>query len=135
MASSHKVPPLLKNSTTYNDWKRMVTVWRNFTPLEKNKQGGAILMTLEGVSQDTVLELEPEVINSDEGIDKVIEKLDKLYLKDATLEKFEALEAFDNFKRKSDTSIQEHIHQFEKIYNKLKNKGTTVSDDVLAFKS
>ena len=127
MASSHKVPPLLKNSASYNDWKKMVTVWKSFTPLEKNKQGGAILMTLEGAAQDTVLELEAADINSDEGIDKVIEKLDKLYTKDETLEKFEALETFDNFKRKHDTTIQEHIQQFEKLYNKLNYRASQPS--------
>lgn len=91
-------------------------------------------MSLTGTAQETVLELDANEINADDGIDKVIVKLDKLYLKDATLEKFETLEAFDSFQRKSETSIQEHIHEFDKIYNKLKDKGTTMSDDLLAYK-
>ena len=91
-------------------------------------------MSLKGAAQETVLELTAAEINSDDGVDLVIKKLDKLYTKDATLEKFETLEAFDSFQRKPETSIQEHIHEFEKIYNKLKDKGTTMSDDLLAYK-
>ena len=91
-------------------------------------------MSLTGTAQESVLEIDGAEINADDGIDKVIAKLDKLYMKDATLEKFETLEAFDSFQRKPETSIQEHIHEFEKIYNKLKDKGTTMSDDLLAYK-
>ena len=112
----------------------MISVWKSFTPLEKEKQGGAVLMTLEGTAQETVLELTAEEINGTDGIDKVVDKLDKLYMKDATLDKFETLEAFDVFQRKSGSTIQEHIHEFEKLYNKLKDKGTTMSDDLLAYK-
>ena len=44
-------------------------------------------MSLKGTAQETVLELDTAVIHADDGLDKLIEKLDKLYLKDATLEK------------------------------------------------
>ena len=118
-STSDKKPPKLENSATYADWKKMLAIWRNFTSLEKNKQGGAVVMSLTGTAQESVLELAEAEINADDGIDKVIAKLDKLYKKDATLEKFETLEAFDSFQRKSETSIQAHIHEFEKIYNKL----------------
>ena len=91
-------------------------------------------MSLKGTAQETVLELDTAVIHAEDGCDKVIEKLDKLYLKDATLEKFENLESFDSFMRKPNTTIQEHIHQFEKLYKKIKDKGTTMSDDLLAYK-
>ena len=64
----------------------------------------------------------------------ILEKLDKLYLKDTTMEKFQALEAFDTCARKPNTSIQEHIHEFDKLYHKLQSHGTTISEDLLAFK-
>ena len=91
-------------------------------------------MSLRGPAQEAVLEIPAEEINADNGIDKVIEKLDKLYTKDETLEKFETLEAFDSFLRKPETSIQEHILEFSKLYKKLSDKGTTMSDDLLAYK-
>ena len=65
---------------------------------------------------------------------KVIDRLDKLYLKDTTLEKFQALEAFDSYQHQPNTPIHEHIHQFEKLYFNLKGHGTTISKDLLAHK-
>ena len=41
-------------------------------------------------------------------------KLDKLYKKDDTLFKFQALEAFQTYKRPSNLSIPEYINEFEK---------------------
>ena len=132
--SSNKVPPLLSKSSLYSDWKKKVKIWADFTTLEKKKHGAAVLLTLEGSAEEAVLELDLEVINSNAGLDRVIEKLDKLYLKDTTLEKFEALEKFDTYKRNAETSIQEHIHQFDKLYYKLHSHGTTISEDLLAYK-
>ena len=73
----------------------MIEIWKSFTPLEKDKQGGAVAMTLRGPAQEAVLEIPAEEVNAEDGIDKVIEKLDKLYTKDETLEKFETLEALE----------------------------------------
>ena len=36
--------------------------------------------------------------------------------------------------RKPNTSIQEHIHEFDKLHHKLQSHGTTISEDLLAFK-
>ena len=132
--SNDKTPPLLSKATLYTDWKKKVRIWSSFTKLEKEKHGAAILMTLEGAPEETVLELPEEVINSEKGLSAVLEKLDALYLKDSTLEKFQTLELFDSYRRKPGMSIQAHIHEFEKIYHKLTSHGTTISEDVLAFK-
>ena len=134
MTSSDKIPPLLSKATLYTDWKKKVRIWSTFSRLEKNKHGAAVLMTLEGAAEETVLELEESAINSENGLVEVIKKLDSLYLKDSTLEKFQTLEIFDSYKRKPNVSIQGHIHEFEKIYHKLQSHGTTISEDVLAFK-
>ena len=134
MSSSHKRPPLLQDSTSYADWKKMLSIWRLVTTVEKEKQGAAVTMSLKGTAQEAVLELAEDEINGENGLEKVTEKLDKLYLKDATLEKFETLEEFDRFQRVPEKTIQEHILQFEKLYKKLKDKGTTMSDDLLAYK-
>ena len=134
MSSSSKNPPLLSNSATYHDWKKMLSIWKSFTPVEKVKQGGAVVMSLKGAAQEAALELDEAEINADDGLDKVVAKLDKLYLKDKTLEKFETLEEFDSLVRKPETTIQVHVQQFEKLYKKLKDKGTTMSEDLLAYK-
>ena len=62
----------------------MLSIWKSFTPVENVKQDGAVVMSLKGSAQEAALELDENIINSEEELDKVIEKLDKLYLKDAT---------------------------------------------------
>ena len=37
-------------------------------------------------------------------------------------------------KQNSAATIQQHIHQFDKLYFKLKSHGTTLSEDLLAYK-
>ena len=133
-ASSSKIPPLLSKSPVYTDWKKKIDIWSSFTTLEKDKQGAAVLLTLEGAAEEAALELDVSIINSNDGLKSITRQLDKLYLKDKTLEKFQASEAFDSYQRKPETSIHEHIHNFEKFYFKLKRHGTTISQDLLAYK-
>ena len=102
--------------------------------MEKDKQGAAVLLTLEGAAEEAALELDVSVINSNDGLKSIIQQLDKRYIKDRTLEKFQALEAFDSYQRKPERSINEHIHDLEKLYFKLKSHGTTISEDLLAYK-
>ena len=86
--STNKVPSLLSDTPQYTDWKKKVKICASFTTLEKKKQGAAILLTLKGPAEEAVLEIDEEQINHDDGMKNVLEKLDKLYLKDSTMEKF-----------------------------------------------
>ena len=62
MSYINKSPPLLKNTKSYNDWIKLLEIWCQFTSLEPEKQGPAIVLTLEGEAQDAVLELSTTVI-------------------------------------------------------------------------
>ena len=91
-------------------------------------------MSLDGDARDAILELPGETISSETGLDEVLKRLDELYLKDETLQKYELFDQFDNYKRAHSVSINEFLHQFNLLYNKLKSYGTTISDDLLAYK-
>ena len=73
------------------------------------------------------------VITSDNVI-KNIERLDSIHKKDELLKKYEALEAFETYKRSSNTSMQEFLNEFTRRYNETKSFGTTMSDDILAYR-
>ena len=47
-------------------------------------------------------------------VKNIIARLDKLYLKDETLQKYKAFEEFEVFKRSNDTPINDFILKFEK---------------------
>ena len=98
MSNMNKSPPLLSKTKSYDDWLKLVEVWRQFTTLEPEKQGPAVVLTLEGEAQDAVLELDTSEITQTDGIDKIITRLNKIYKKDEPTQKYNALEAFETYK-------------------------------------
>ena len=134
MSGINKTPPLLSACSNYNSWKKSVTIWSTFTSISAAKQGAAVFLTLEGSARDAVLELSGDQISGDNGLPNVIKRLDELYFKDETLQKYEAFDAFDNYRRPSHTPIPEFLHEFNMLSNKPQSYGTTLSDDLLAYK-
>ena len=68
MSTMNKSPPLL-----YDDWLKLITIWQEFTTLELEKQGPAIVLSLEGEAQDTVLGLEPNQITDRNRVKTIID--------------------------------------------------------------
>ena len=48
-----------------------------FTSLEPEKQGSAIVLSLEGEAQDAIHELNTNDINDKDGVNKIIERLNR----------------------------------------------------------
>ena len=124
MASNNKSPPSLSNSKSYIDWLKLIDIWRKFTNLEPGKQGSAIVLSHEG---DTAM------ISGTDGVDKIIEQLNRQHKKDKLAEKYNALESFETYKRNSSISIHDFLTEFENCYRKTKNRGTIWSADLLAY--
>ena len=134
MSNMNKSPPLLSKTKSYDDWLKLVEVWRQFTTLDPEKQGPAVVLTLKGEAQDAILELDTSEITQTDRIDKIITRLNRIYKKDELTQKYNALEAFETYKRKSTTSIKDFLTEFEKRFHKTKSYGTNISDDVLAYR-
>ena len=133
MSNLDKSPPLLSKSKTYDDWIKPLSIWLKSTSIESGKQRPAIVLTLEGEAQDAVLELHTDVVSGKDGVSKIIERLNKTYKKDKLSSKYNALEAFETYKKKSNTSICDFLTEFEKRLHKKRTYGTTMLDDLLAF--
>ena len=134
MSNFNKCPPLLSKSKSYKDWLKLIEIWRTFSTLEPEKQGPAIVLSLEGEAQEAILELDTATLVKKDGVDKIIARLNKIYKKDELCEKYNALESFETYKRPSNTSIRDFLTEFEKRYNKTKSYGTIMSDDLLAYR-
>ena len=94
---------------------KLIDISRKFTNLEPGKQGPAIVLPLQGEAQDAILELDTTVISGTDGVNKIIERLNRLYKKDELTEKYNALESFETYKRNSSTSIRDFLTEFEKL--------------------
>ena len=93
----------------------------------------ALVLSLEDKVPDTVLEIDDEDIAKENGVNAIIERLNRLFNKDSTITKYQALEAFETFRRPASMSIQEFLNEFDKRLYKTKSYGTVQSDDILAY--
>ena len=130
--NSSKTLPSLSKGKTYEDWLKLIKVWRCFTDLSANRQSSAVL-SLEDEAPDTVLEIDDEDIAKEDGVDAIIEHWNRLFKKDSAITKNQALEAFETFRRPASMSIQAFLNEFDKRLYKTKSYGTVQPDDVLAY--
>ena len=64
-----------------------IKVWRRFTDLPAHWQGSALVLPLEDEASDAVLEINDAEIAKDDGVDTIINRLNRLFKKDSTITK------------------------------------------------
>ena len=63
-------------------WKKQLKLWQICCRLDKNQQASELILSLSGKAREAALELDVNVVHADDGVEKVLTKLDGLYLKD-----------------------------------------------------
>ena len=81
-------------------------ICRKFSDLPANRQGPTLVLSIEDEPLDAVLDIDESDISKENGVDFIIDRLNRLFMKDSTVTKYQALEAFITFKRPSNMSIQ-----------------------------
>ena len=131
--SISKVPPEFKDGMNYTDWRYDVMVWQKFTDLDVEKQGSALYLSLNGKARECARSIDLEVLGSATGCKKLIEILDKLFLKDADTRAFLAFKEFYEFKRPYDCSVTDFVAHYEYLYGKVEEHKMTLPEEVKAF--
>ena len=131
MASS-KCPPILNSDSEYENWKRDISIWCELTELSEDKRALAIHLSLTGRARTASSEIEVAVLKSKDGVNKILEKLDSLFLPDKGRRQFAAFHNLYNFRR-YDGNIHEYVSEFEHRYFKFTQEGMTLPDSVIAF--
>ena len=134
MASNYKAPPALSKSANYDTWLKEIRIWQSFTDLVSEQQRPAIFLTLEGKAREAVLEVDIAQLNHKDGVKNLTAKLDSLFLKDRTQQAYEAYDLFEKFRRPASMTLSDYVIEFERLLNKTKSFGTTMSDDILAYR-
>lgn len=132
MSSSFKFPPKLVDGA-YETWKTDVEIWIKLTDLEKPKQALAIHLSLEGRARIASSEISADVLNSDDGVKVLINKLDGIFLADAGRRQFAAFHDLYNFRRADGVEVDRFISDFEHIYHKFSQQKMELPDSVKAF--
>ena len=103
------------------------------TCVEKAKRAPLVFLSQEGKAREAVFELDIAAFNSKDGMEKVYEKLDTLFLEDTNQSAFLAYETFEGYRRQPDTSIEDFLINFSWHVTKLKDLNILLLEPVLAF--
>ena len=126
-------PPILEDNSLYESWRKDISLWRAITSEDKKKQGVLIYFALKGKARDACRDLSEAVLTSDTGYEKVLEKLDSLFLMDKNRRAFLAYQEFRKFTRPDNMTISDFLLVFDSKYFKFTEHGMTLPDAVLAF--
>ena len=96
-----------------------------FTKLPKKKQEPAVYLSLTGRAR--------EAVGADDGLTKVMTKLDSIYLQDKSTRAFIAFKEFYDYRRSSGDKYADFIIQFEKFYNKIAKFDMVLPEAVQAY--
>ena len=90
----------MTDDISYDDWKKEMKIWSEFTELSAEKIGPAVYFSLKGKCRQTALaEVDFEKLKSKDGIGQIFDCLDKLYAKNKAESSFAAFDDFIKFKR------------------------------------
>ena len=109
-------------------------LWEMATNIVKAKQAPTVFLTLEDKAKEAVLEMDPETLNTDNGMKLLYDKLDELYKDDENREAFHAFETFETYKRPKDMSIGDYLITFNRLVAKLKDNAIELPEPVLAYR-
>ena len=92
-------------------------------------------LSLTGQARTAILEMDISLLNTEDGMDKLVEKLDTLFLEDKNQSAFISYENFENYHRERNTSINDYLIQFDRHVAKLREFQITLPEPVLAYRA
>ena len=134
MASKYFAPPaLLKDK--YSTWRKEMHIWELATSMDKTKQALIVFLSLEGKPREAVLELDTAVLNFEDGMKILYEKLDTLLQEDINQSAFRAYKTFESYQRPLGTSLEDFLIEFGRHVAKLKDFNILLPELILTFRA
>ena len=134
MATGGKAPPILREDSSYGQWKHQIEAWKLLTEVAEEKQGLSIyLHGLDEKFKDIISKIDIKDLNSKDGVKKIIDKLDVFCESKIAQRQYESYENFTNFKRASTESVSESLMKFESLVNELEELKIVLPQAVKAF--
>lgn len=128
-----KVPPIFKeDEMDYETWKKDVNLWTSFTELVETKHAIAVHLSLSGRARKASSELSVDDLKANDGMKKLIEKLDRVFLQDENWKCFHTYLAFENYRRPEKCNIDSYLSEFDLRHYKLKECKVNLPDAVVA---
>ena len=136
-SSKFNPPKFIDSGAGYAEYKRKLERWSRITKHELKKQAEVVLYHLEGhpsgIQEKIDTALGDEIIDKDDGLQKLIKYLDGIYAEDEMTEAWHKYKQFIRLRKSPNQTITEFIAEFDKSYQKAKEYGNECSDTTLAF--
>ena len=131
--TSMKQPPVFNpdGGDSYLNWKNDVEVWCLLT--EKTKQGPAVYISLQGDAKEAVRSIPVADLAKEDGVKKITDELDKIYLKDETTRSFCAIKSFIEYRRTQEQTFTKFMVEFNNRLREVKKHNLDFDDGILAF--
>ena len=97
-----KNPPNFNSDMNYESWKKDIAIWCKLTDIPKDKQALAIHLVLTGKARQASSEVEVSELEKEDGVERLISKLDQLFLMDESRRQFRAFQELYNLRRSTD---------------------------------
>ena len=125
------VPPVLSCIDEFEEWLDETEIWQCLTDMDKDKQGPTIYLSLDEKIRKTCSDLKVKDLNSENGVDILVNKLKSLTAKDIIRQ---VIWPMINLKllRPIDMSMVDFINEFERVYNNIKKYEMELPSGVLA---
>ena len=127
------LPPELKEGF-YESWKKDVELWKGLKTCSAAEQGPILFRSLKGNARKAANELTVAQIQSENGLELILGKIDKVTLLETNLNICVLLERFESMKRPPNMTISNFILDFESLHSKVAGLGCTYPDGVLAYR-
>ena len=105
-------PPVLGDNDNIDSWLLELQIWKCVTDLEKKQQGPVIDLSLPDKIRNSCGDVTVSELNKDDGLNLLINKLEKLYVKDSKASAYLAYEKFESFQRPTDMNIINYLNKF-----------------------
>ena len=97
-----------------------------------DKCGIAVHLSLKGRARSASSEFSVSELKSDDGLGKLLLKLDRVFLQDPNWKVFNTYLAFENYGRPVECTVDEYLSEFDNLHFKLKEVNVNLPDAVVA---
>eukprot|EP00171_Calliarthron_tuberculosum_P018277 IDg18277t1 len=118
-AFSDKVPPAFNGRSNYASFREDVSLWLLLTSMEAKRRGPALIGRLGGEAKSSAKTLTLEVISSEDGVNSILEHLDKSYAVDATNQLDLDLATFLDYVWEKSMTVEQFIAGFHARLDKI----------------
>ena len=130
---SLKLPPEPTLDINYTLWRKDITVWTKLTDTVKVKRGRALQYACRNNKRlhEAVLDIEDNLVDCNQGLENVLEVIDKLLGKSKHWTTVEAFEHFMSLQLEPTQNLEEFLSQFDLAISALKKTGNILTETLL----